>query len=104
LGKSWKVLQWKVLVCILQVHLVYFMAIWYILCPFGIFYGHLVHLFPILVRCAEKNLAILDSDLLIPCFAALSRSYYFSFETLLRRPVSFETRVFQTSLFSPRFR
>jgi hypothetical protein len=24
-------------------HLVYFMAIWYILWPFGIFYGHLVY-------------------------------------------------------------
>jgi hypothetical protein len=24
-------------------HLVHFMAIWYILCPFGTFYGHLVH-------------------------------------------------------------
>jgi hypothetical protein len=28
-------------------HLVYFMAIWYILWPFGIFYGHLVYLFVI---------------------------------------------------------
>jgi hypothetical protein len=29
LGKFWRVLQWKILV--------YFMAIWYILWPFGIF-------------------------------------------------------------------
>jgi hypothetical protein len=27
-------------------HLVNFMAIWYILWPFGIFYGHLVYLWP----------------------------------------------------------
>jgi hypothetical protein len=36
-------------------HLVYFMAIWYILWPFGIFYGHLVNL----VYCTETNLATL---------------------------------------------
>jgi hypothetical protein len=30
-------------VCILFGHLVYFMAICYILWPFGIFYGYLVH-------------------------------------------------------------
>jgi hypothetical protein len=33
-----------------------FMAIWYILWPFGIFYGHLVH-FPHFVIFAKKNLA-----------------------------------------------
>jgi hypothetical protein len=32
LGKFWRVLQWKLLV--------YFMAIWSILWPFGLFYGH----------------------------------------------------------------
>jgi hypothetical protein len=37
LGKFWRVLQWKMLV--------YFMAIWSILRPYGIFYGHLVHVF-----------------------------------------------------------
>jgi hypothetical protein len=31
------------------VHLVNFNAIWYILWPFGIFYGYLIHFFPILV-------------------------------------------------------
>jgi hypothetical protein len=43
---------------ILHAHLVYFMAIWYILWPFGIFYGYLVYIFPILVCCTKKNLAI----------------------------------------------
>jgi hypothetical protein len=40
-------------------HLVYFTAIWYILWPFGIFYGHLVYLPPILVCSIKKNLATL---------------------------------------------
>jgi hypothetical protein len=41
------------------------MAIWNILWRFGIFYDHLVHfvfiwyIFPVLVSCAEKNLATL---------------------------------------------
>jgi hypothetical protein len=35
LGQFWRVLQWKMLV--------YFMAIWYILWPFGIVYGYLVY-------------------------------------------------------------
>jgi hypothetical protein len=37
---------------------VYFTAIGYILQPFSIFYGHLVHfwyIFPVLVRCSKKN-------------------------------------------------
>jgi hypothetical protein len=38
-------------------HLVSFNTIWYILCPFGTFYGHLVHIFPVLVCCTKKNLA-----------------------------------------------
>jgi hypothetical protein len=57
--------------------LVYFTAIWYIWCPFGIFYVHLVHftaiwyiLWPfgiflviwyILASCRKKNLATLPS-------------------------------------------
>jgi hypothetical protein len=32
-------------VCVFCGHLVYFKAIWYILRPFGIFYGHLVYVF-----------------------------------------------------------
>jgi hypothetical protein len=42
-----------------------FYAIWYILLPFGIVYGHLVYflviwyIFPVLVRCNKKNLATL---------------------------------------------
>jgi hypothetical protein len=39
---------------ILFVHLVYFMTIWYILWPFGIFYGDLVYLLPILVCCTNR--------------------------------------------------
>jgi hypothetical protein len=34
--------------------LVYLTAIWYILWPFGVFYGHLVH-FPALLFCAKKK-------------------------------------------------
>jgi hypothetical protein len=61
-GKFWRVSQWKILVhflaiwyilwpfCIFYAYLVYFMLIWYILCLFGIF-------FPVLVRCTKKNLA-----------------------------------------------
>jgi hypothetical protein len=57
LGKFWRVLQLKMLVC--------FMGIWYILRPFDLFFGHLVdfvliwYIFPPLVYCAKKNLAIL---------------------------------------------
>jgi hypothetical protein len=45
--------------------LVYFMAVWNILRPLGIYYGHLVMLwqfgifFPVLVYCDKKNLATL---------------------------------------------
>jgi hypothetical protein len=40
------------------VHLVYFTAICYILCPSGMFDGYLVF-FPVLVCCTKKNLATL---------------------------------------------
>jgi hypothetical protein len=55
---------------------VYFLAIWYLLWPYGIFYGNLVYIFyghmvcfprfgtflPVLVCCTNKNLAtLLDS-------------------------------------------
>jgi hypothetical protein len=39
----WRVLQSKKLVYVLFCHLVHFMAIWYILGPFGTFYGYLVN-------------------------------------------------------------
>jgi hypothetical protein len=39
LGKFLEVLTMRYVV-ILYGHLVYFVAIWYILCPFGIFCGH----------------------------------------------------------------
>jgi hypothetical protein len=57
LGKFWRVLQCKILV--------YLMAIWPILWPFGIGCGHLVHFMvfgifsPVLVFCTSKNLATL---------------------------------------------
>jgi hypothetical protein len=72
LWKIWRVWQWKILV--------YFMSIWSIFRPFGIFYGHLyifprfgsflpvwVHFifprfgtfYPVLVCSAKKNLATL---------------------------------------------
>jgi hypothetical protein len=44
---------------ILYVHLVYFRAILYISWSFGIFYGYVVCLFPVLVCCTEENLATL---------------------------------------------
>jgi hypothetical protein len=55
-GTFWRVLHWK---------MVYFMAIWSILRPLDIFYGHLVHFVVIwyisivLVYCTRKNLATL---------------------------------------------
>jgi hypothetical protein len=51
--KLGRVLQWKMLVC--------FIVICFILRPFGIFYGHLVYIFPVLVCCTIKNLATLVS-------------------------------------------
>jgi hypothetical protein len=49
LGKFWRVLQWTMLV--------YVTAIWYILWPFGLFYGHLVHFFSCgNVMYTKKNL------------------------------------------------
>jgi hypothetical protein len=59
LGKFWSVLQWKMLVFERE-------AIWSILLPLGIFYGHLEHfvvfwyIFAVfLVCCTKKNLATL---------------------------------------------
>jgi hypothetical protein len=57
LGKFGRVSQSKIIV--------YFMAIWSILRPFGIFYGHSVYfmviwyIFPVWVCCTMKNLATL---------------------------------------------
>jgi hypothetical protein len=64
LGKFWKDLQWKVLV--------YFMAIWSILCPFRVFCCYLVYfilnwdIFPGLVCCAKKHLATLVATQFAP--------------------------------------
>jgi hypothetical protein len=46
LGKLSRVLQWKMFVYILYVHLVYFTANWCILWSFGIDCGHLVYFTP----------------------------------------------------------
>jgi hypothetical protein len=59
LGKFLRALDGKMLI--------YFMAIWNILRPFGKFCDHLVHfvliwyIFPFLVSCTNKNLATLCS-------------------------------------------
>jgi hypothetical protein len=56
LGKFWRELQWMILFYFMAIrfilwpfgifcgHLVYFVAILYILLPFGIFYGYLVYI------------------------------------------------------------
>jgi hypothetical protein len=49
---------------IFYVHLVNFTAIGNILWPFGVFCGHLVLFFPVLVCCTKKNLATLVDDVL----------------------------------------
>jgi hypothetical protein len=41
-------------------HLVHFSVFCYILWTFGIVRGNLIYFFPVLVICAEKNLATLD--------------------------------------------
>jgi hypothetical protein len=65
LGKS---LEWEMLVYdwpfgIFYGKLVYFTAIWFILWRSGIFRGHLVCFFPVLVCCTEENLATLRLNL-----------------------------------------
>jgi hypothetical protein len=53
-------------------HLVYLIVLWYILWPFGLYYGHFVHLMafgsnsPGLVCCAKNNLATLSETTNIP--------------------------------------
>jgi hypothetical protein len=59
-------------------HLVYLIAIWAILLPFGLFCGCLVNfvvicfIFPVLVCCTKKNLVTLPSSALL---FALNRKY-----------------------------
>jgi hypothetical protein len=55
-AKFWSVLQFKMLAT-LYAHSVYFTAISYILCAFGIFCGNFGIFFPVLVCCTRKNLA-----------------------------------------------
>jgi hypothetical protein len=53
-------LELKMCVPILYGQLEYFMAIWYILCPFGIFNGHLVYFMAIwCILCPFGNLIVL---------------------------------------------
>jgi hypothetical protein len=47
LGKFWRILSWKTLV--------YFMAIWSISRPSGIFYGHLIYFPPFSMFYQEKS-------------------------------------------------
>jgi hypothetical protein len=83
LGKFGKFLQYKMLLHFMAIryilrpfgifygHLVYFIAIWYILLTFGIFCCHLVYRFnfslvyfpPILVYCTRKNLSTLKQTM-----------------------------------------
>jgi hypothetical protein len=59
--------------------LAYFMAIWFILRPFGIFCGLLIvnwYIFPFLVFCSKKNLATLfPADFFCTTVSRLSQSY-----------------------------
>jgi hypothetical protein len=62
------ILYISLLFCKFHSYFVYFIAIWYILCPFGIFHGHLFYFMEIrdffhLVCCTKKNLAILGSGM-----------------------------------------
>jgi hypothetical protein len=80
LGKFWMVLKWKMLV--------YFIAIWFIIRPFGIFCGHLVYfmviwyIFPVLVCCTKKKLATLVQKRIVDsmCFRSdvMNKSYKIS--------------------------
>jgi hypothetical protein len=54
LGKFWRVLQGKMLVYFMAI-LAYFMAIWYILWPFGIFYVYLVYFYHFGMLYNEKS-------------------------------------------------
>jgi hypothetical protein len=48
LGKFWRALHWKLLVS-------FYGHFWYILRPFGIFYGHLVYFMAIVSRLGMLN-------------------------------------------------
>jgi hypothetical protein len=60
------------------------MAIWYILWPFGTFYGHLAYvIFDTLVCCTKKNLAALQVQILL---SFLPRETRANCERLFRQP------------------
>jgi hypothetical protein len=71
-GKFWRALDWKLLIVLGP--FVIFTYIWDILCPFGKFYAHLAYFFPVLVPCAEKNLATLRLTSLARVQTAISLS------------------------------
>jgi hypothetical protein len=60
LGKFWSVLQWQMLVNV--------EAIWSILLPFGIFYGHLVHFVAFRVYISRFGLYVVPRKIWQPCF------------------------------------
>jgi hypothetical protein len=51
-------------------HFVYFMSTWYILWPFGIFYGHLVYFMVILVYFSRFGTYVVPRKIWQPCFRA----------------------------------
>jgi hypothetical protein len=56
--------------------LVYFTVVWCNLRSFGIFCGHFVQLFPVLVCCAKKYLSTLVAESFIPAKAVFSRQSF----------------------------
>jgi hypothetical protein len=63
LGKFWRVLQWKLLVCVSYGNLVHFKAVWYIIRPFVLVHLLVIlNIFSVLVCCSKKNLATVDMD------------------------------------------
>jgi hypothetical protein len=65
LGKFWWVLQWK----LFYDHFVYFTDIWYILWPFGIFYGYVVYFsrFGVLYQEQSGNTMYVATDEISVC-------------------------------------
>jgi transcriptional regulator of aromatic amino acid metabolism len=76
--------------------LVYFMVIWSTFRPFGIFYGHLVHvpsfwyILPVLVCCTKKNLA----TLVVGSFRAELRNLFYVCKYLSGRNENLRETVF----------
>jgi hypothetical protein len=58
LGKFWRLLQWKMWIYVINGHLDYFKAIWYILWTL-VYFMVIWYIFLALVNCTKKNLATL---------------------------------------------